>query len=61
MVDFQYYDFGEMKLIGEEGFGTVYNAYSKDIDQTIALKKLHHCSINDDSFREFIREVESIL
>ncbi|CAG8533262.1 37805_t:CDS:2, partial [Gigaspora margarita] len=42
--------FENKKLIREGGFGTVYSAYFKDIDQTIALKKLRHCSINDDSF-----------
>ncbi|KAF0407565.1 kinase-like protein [Gigaspora margarita] len=56
---FEYDSFENKILIGEGGFGTVYSAYSKDIDQTIALKKLHHCSINDDSFREFVREIKN--
>ncbi|RIB22945.1 kinase-like domain-containing protein [Gigaspora rosea] len=58
---FEYESFENKELIGEGGFGTVYSAYSKDIDQTIALKKLYHCSINDDdSFREFVREIKNI-
>ncbi|KAF0407567.1 kinase-like domain-containing protein [Gigaspora margarita] len=54
---FKYESFENKKLIGVGGFGTVYSAYSKDIDQTIALKRLHHSSINDD---DFVREIKNI-
>ncbi|CAG8756989.1 27001_t:CDS:2 [Gigaspora margarita] len=59
---FEYESFENKKVIGKGGFGTVYSAYSKDIDQTIALKILHHSSINDneDSFHQFVREIKNI-
>ncbi|CAG8783242.1 20455_t:CDS:2 [Gigaspora margarita] len=59
---FEYEAFETMKLIGEGGFGSVYSAYSKDIDQTIALKRLHHSIVhdNEDSFRKFVREIKII-
>ncbi|RIB11722.1 kinase-like domain-containing protein [Gigaspora rosea] len=59
---FEYEAFENKKLIGNGGFGKVYSAYSKDIDQTIALKRLHHSIIHDDenSFHEFVREIKII-
>ncbi|CAG8850221.1 44577_t:CDS:1, partial [Gigaspora margarita] len=55
---FEYGSFENKKVIGKGRFGTVYSAYSKDMDQTIALKILHHSSINnnEDSFHQFVRE-----
>ncbi|CAG8665935.1 33562_t:CDS:2, partial [Gigaspora margarita] len=59
---FEYEFFENKEEIGKGGFGTVYSAYSKDIDLTIALKKLHHSSINnDDSFHPTTETIYMVL
>ncbi|CAG8731421.1 9530_t:CDS:2, partial [Dentiscutata heterogama] len=58
---FEYGSFENKKWIGEGGFGSVFGAYSKSINQTIALKRLHQNVIyNEDSFHKFIKEVKII-
>ncbi|CAG8854538.1 42763_t:CDS:1, partial [Gigaspora margarita] len=44
---FEYKSFQNWKVIGRGGFGTVYSAYSKDVEKTIALKSLY-CEDNDN-------------
>ncbi|KAF0469710.1 kinase-like protein [Gigaspora margarita] len=58
---FEYESFKNWKHIGKGGFGTVYSAYSEDIDQTIALKSLNDNLIDENKFYEFVREVRNII
>ncbi|CAG8853158.1 26585_t:CDS:1, partial [Gigaspora margarita] len=53
---FEYESFKNCKQIGEGGFGIVYSAYSEDIEQTIALKRLNHDLIDENKIHEFVRE-----
>ncbi|RIB28352.1 kinase-like domain-containing protein [Gigaspora rosea] len=56
--EFEYTSFENMAEIGKGGFGVIYSAYSKDVNQIVAMKTLDH---NDEnSLDDFIREVKSI-
>ncbi|CAG8783075.1 1265_t:CDS:10, partial [Gigaspora margarita] len=54
---FQHDSFQDWKVIGRGGFGTIYSAYSKDAEKTVALKCLHYGFTNDNG-NEFIQESE---
>ncbi|KAF0521248.1 kinase-like protein [Gigaspora margarita] len=58
---FEYKSFQNWKVIGRGGFGTVYSAYSKDVEKTIALKSLY-CEDNDNdtSPNGLIKELKNI-
>ncbi|CAG8849268.1 45649_t:CDS:2, partial [Gigaspora margarita] len=52
--EFEYTSFENNEKIGQRGFGVIYKAYSKDVNQIVALKTLNH---NDKhSLDDFIRE-----
>ncbi|RIB29291.1 kinase-like domain-containing protein [Gigaspora rosea] len=56
--EFEYTSFENQKEIGKGGFGVIYRADSKDLNQNVALKTLDH---NDEhSIDDFIREAEII-
>ncbi|RIB10752.1 kinase-like domain-containing protein [Gigaspora rosea] len=57
---FQHDSFQDWKVIGRGAFGTVYSAYSKDAEKTVALKCLHH-DFTSDNGNEFIQEVKKII
>ncbi|RIB07361.1 kinase-like domain-containing protein [Gigaspora rosea] len=58
---YDYESFKKKKHIGKGGVGTVYSAYSEDIDETIALKSLNDDLIDENKFHEFVREVKNII
>ncbi|CAG8626695.1 18554_t:CDS:2, partial [Racocetra persica] len=53
---FEYDSFQNWEEIGRGGSGTVYSAYSRDIEKTIALKSLYRD--DNDSLNIFIKELE---
>ncbi|CAG8477378.1 6049_t:CDS:2 [Scutellospora calospora] len=55
---FEYTSFEDKKKIGKGGFGVIYKAYLKDINQTVALKTLDHD--DENSLNDFIKEVKCI-
>lgn len=57
---FKHDSFQNWKRIGKGGFGTVYSAYSIDIENTVALKILHYDK-DDSSLNNFIQEVCYII
>ncbi|CAG8571952.1 12756_t:CDS:2, partial [Dentiscutata heterogama] len=59
---FKYDSFRNLKEIGKGGFGTVYSAYSENIDNLVALKALHYSPTKDNkiSLDGFIKEVKNM-
>ncbi|CAG8665307.1 13694_t:CDS:2 [Cetraspora pellucida] len=45
---FEFDSFEDLQTIDRGGFGTVYSAYSKNTEQTVALKSLHNDAHDDD-------------
>ncbi|CAG8766274.1 2421_t:CDS:2, partial [Cetraspora pellucida] len=58
ITSFDYDSFQNWEEIGRGGSGTIYSAYSRDIEKTMALKRLYY----DDniSLNVFIKEVKNI-
>ncbi|CAG8665502.1 17625_t:CDS:2 [Cetraspora pellucida] len=58
ITSFEYDSFQNWEEIGRGGSGTIYGAYSRDIEKTIALKSLY-CDDNI-SLNGFIKEIKNI-
>ncbi|CAG8785772.1 1265_t:CDS:2, partial [Racocetra persica] len=58
---FEYSSFDIIKVIGKGGFGTVFSAYSRDTEKTVALKSLYADCFYESSIDDvFVREVKNI-